>query len=42
MLMAYLVSGRYGGPNGDGPVRMAAPAKAGWFSRFFALFSHKR
>lgn len=43
MLMAYLVSGRYGNPAGEEPVRMAAaPAKTGWVSRFFAMFSHKR
>jgi hypothetical protein len=42
MLLAHLVSGRYGNPEGENPVRMAAPARAGWFSRLIALFSAKR
>jgi hypothetical protein len=42
MLLAHLVSGRYGNPAGEEPVRMAAPAKAGWLSRLFAMFGAKR
>ena len=43
MLLAHLVSGRYGNLEGGNPVRMAAPAaRAGWFSRLIALFSAKR
>jgi hypothetical protein len=42
MLLAHLVSGRYGNPQGLGPVRTAAPAKPGWLSRLFAMFSAKR
>jgi hypothetical protein len=42
MLLAHLVSGRYGGPDGEQPVRMAAAARTGWFSRLFAYISGRR
>jgi len=42
MLLAHLVSGRYGDPSGEDRVRMAAQAKPGWFSRLIAFFSAKR
>jgi hypothetical protein len=42
MLLAHLVSGRYGNPPEQHPVRMAAPARSGWFSRLFAYLSGKR
>jgi hypothetical protein len=42
MLLAHLVSGRYSAQSGEDRVRMAAPARVGWFSRLIAYFSAKR
>ena len=42
MLLAHLVSGRYGAQSEEDRLRNVAPAKAGWFSRLIAFFSLKR